>query len=31
MSQAVAMLTRHDKARLLAPALSQFGWQLLPV
>ncbi|MAD73281.1 MAG: hypothetical protein CML20_00490 [Rheinheimera sp.] len=28
MTSSVAMLTRHDKARLIAPALSQLGWQL---
>lgn len=31
MKQTVAMLTRHDKARLIAPALAQFGWQLTEI
>ena len=31
MKQSVAMLTRHDKARLIAPVLSQFGWQLTEI
>ncbi|WP_372624924.1 DUF6671 family protein [Arsukibacterium sp.] len=28
MTLSVAMLTRHDKARLIAPALRPLGWQL---
>lgn len=31
MSQPVAILTRHDKARLIAPALGQLGWQLTEI
>jgi len=31
VKQPVAMLTRHDKARLVGPALSQLGWELTEV
>ena len=31
MTPQVALLTRHDKARLIAPALSPLGWQLTEI